>query len=279
MAPAGAINRHKLGLPPLEQTYNSINITRGRGRGRGARARGSYSVPRGTYTATWSKGPAKNASGSVHKKLVLNKSHAADVTTYGKPTSNADTSSHDGQHAPISYSVIKPTSLSTAQDGQPSTSTLSNDTIISQKQTRAMHDPNVMKTHPTINSRRNIIIDGVTFISDSSGRKLVRKDCMTIHYSLAAEELACLHGTGLTDFTCPAHAGTSASNVPKNAHVSVGGQSYVRTKSSNLISADLAKRSVTEAKRKRLDNLVGIIKGVQKARGYKRLVLPSNTDR
>ena len=47
---------------------------------------------------------------------------------------------------------------------------------------------------------------------------------------------------------------------------SVGGQSYVRTKSGNLLSVDLVKRRDLEAKNKRLNKLVETVKGVQKAR-------------
>lgn len=53
----------------------------------------------------------------------------------------------------------------------------------------------------------------------------------------------------------------------------IGGEAYVRTKSGNLISASLVKKRELEAKKKRLDQLVGVIKSVQGARGWVSLFL------
>lgn len=60
--------------------------------------------------------------------------------------------------------------------------------------------------------------------------------------------------------------GSSNSMTSTPSKTSVGGQSFVRTKSGNLISVDLVKKRELEAKRKRLDDLLGVVKNVQKAR-------------
>ncbi|KAL8280389.1 hypothetical protein RQP46_007306 [Phenoliferia psychrophenolica] len=94
-------------------------------------------------------------------------------------------------------------------------------------------------------------VDGVVFISDARGTKLVRK-----------------LGGGTP--TLPLTTSTSSS-TPRRT--SVSGTQYIRTKSGNLVSLEFARkrkdaleRKAIEDKKDRLDRLVGIVKGVQGAR-------------
>ncbi|KAM0749500.1 hypothetical protein T439DRAFT_327186 [Meredithblackwellia eburnea MCA 4105] len=93
---------------------------------------------------------------------------------------------------------------------------------------------------------KEVVIDGVTFISDPKRHRLVRK-------------------TG--------EASTSSESTPTKRSTSISGTRYIRTKSGNLVSIDFAKKKkdkAMEEKKERLDRLVGIVKGVQGARDAER---------
>lgn len=98
-----------------------------------------------------------------------------------------------------------------------------------------------------------IIINGVTFVSDASGRKLVRKDS---NNQLDTKG----KGRAIDD-------SNNNANMSTPSKTSIDGQAYVRTKSGNLIStAVLKKRQEMAAKKKRINELVAVAKNVQKAR-------------
>lgn len=102
-----------------------------------------------------------------------------------------------------------------------------------------------------IKQGNEIIINGVTFVSDSSGRKLVRKDSSS-RLDIKGKGKALLDDNNTT-------------STPSKT--SIDGQAYVRTKSGNLIStAVLKKRQEMAAKKKRINDLVAVAKNVQKAR-------------
>lgn len=104
-----------------------------------------------------------------------------------------------------------------------------------------------------IKQGNEIIINGVTFVSDATGRKLVRKDSSS---NIDAE------GKGKAKAMLDDSDTTSTPSK-----TSIDGQAYVRTKSGNLIStAVLKKRQEMAAKKKRISELVAVAKNVQKAR-------------
>lgn len=135
-----------------------------------------------------------------------------------------------------------------------------------------------------INPGREVVINGIIFIADAKGKKLVRKSCRLLGKEQGPHKPA--HSASLTPLTtlslacaslCRSTAtmqtnsavatGNPTESTSTPSKTSIDGQFYVRTKSGNLISSDLVKKRELEAKKKRLDHLVGVIKGVQKARG------------
>ncbi|GAA6027199.1 hypothetical protein JCM8097_002477 [Rhodosporidiobolus ruineniae] len=108
--------------------------------------------------------------------------------------------------------------------------------------------------------KREVVIDGVVFVADARGNKLVRKP--------DADPSALPPSTS-------APPSPSLSTPKRTSHL---GTTYIRTKSGNLVSLAFARRrkELADAKRERdeqmrdkgerLDKLVGVIKGVQGAR-------------
>ncbi|CAD6579966.1 MAG: hypothetical protein CYPHOPRED_001050 [Cyphobasidiales sp. Tagirdzhanova-0007] len=255
---SGAINRHKLGLPPLQQPSENSHNRTGRGRGRG-RGRGSYYATRG---ASASIGPARNATGSLHRKLVLNNGSATTTAMSVKPNiasvSAAPSTAEEG--------IDDLQSSKTSSKGQPLawTSAISRPTPYLQR--TMMNDSNASdlpfnNRSAAVQSGQDIVINGLTFISDASGMKLVRKDSLVANSALTK--------TRQVDKS----SNKAAMHKSTPVKTSVGGQSYVRTKSGNLLSVDLVKRRDLEAKNKRLNKLVETVKGVQKARSKDFLAL------
>lgn len=106
-----------------------------------------------------------------------------------------------------------------------------------------------------------LTINGVTFIADRTGRKLVRKESESGSTDATAFTGVDVKGKG----KAISSEDSSAASTPSKT--SINGQAYVRTKSGNLIStAVLKKRQELAAKKKRISDLVGIARTVQKAR-------------
>jgi hypothetical protein len=102
-----------------------------------------------------------------------------------------------------------------------------------------------------------LTINGVTFIADRTGRKLVRKE----------SESSSTNAIAAVDVKGKGKAISDDSSASTPSKTSINGQAYVRTKSGNLIStAVLKKRQELAAKKKRISDLVGIARTVQKAR-------------
>ncbi|BGP48142.1 hypothetical protein JCM10450v2_004014 [Rhodotorula kratochvilovae] len=105
--------------------------------------------------------------------------------------------------------------------------------------------------------QREVVIDGVVFVADQRGNKLVRKpDADRASATIAA-------------------AGPPSPSLSTPKRASHLGTTYIRTKAGNLVSLAFArrrkeladaKREEMSAKGERLDRLVGVVKGVQAAR-------------
>lgn len=197
----------------------------------------------GSASAASSSKPATAPTASVHRKLVLN-----NPTSDGEGSTKVVFADTKGDNKPVSIAQAKAPAPPKAATG------------------------------------REVIIDGIAFVSDANGKKLVRKE-RTPQPSSKSTGQTCI-GTAIcrvkeADLSKPVVSTPTTSSGPLISIISrktkpksggtpvkatFGGQSYVRTKSGNLVKADLVKKREMAEKRKRLDNLVGIIKNNQKAR-------------
>ncbi|GAA6011908.1 hypothetical protein JCM10207_003426 [Rhodosporidiobolus poonsookiae] len=230
-----AIQQHKATPPP----YAPRGRGRGRGRGGGPGGRGGSSYARGVPThrnATW-VAPGLQPPSAPSRSQTTSPFDAATPTDF--PMASAEGSRpvtpgasrvgfRSGGVTPVKQQLDQ---LSVAgdkgKDKQPAPA-------------------------------REVVIDGVVFVADARGNKLVRKP-----------------GADPSTVASPAPPSPSLSTPKRTSHL---GTTYIRTKAGNLVSlafarkrkeqADARKKAEDEmrAKGERLDQLVGIVKGVQGAR-------------
>lgn len=104
-----------------------------------------------------------------------------------------------------------------------------------------LSNPIASTSNPTTSTSalpHEVTIDGVVFVSDAAGRKLVRK-------------------------TAAAESSTSSSSTPTRA--SVSGQTFVRTKSGNLVALSLVQKRSNAAKVKRMNSMINMTRGAHRS--------------
>ncbi|KAK4053246.1 hypothetical protein OIO90_004020 [Microbotryomycetes sp. JL221] len=118
-------------------------------------------------------------------------------------------------------------------------------------------------TTTTNNAPRQVVIDGVTFVSDPRGNKLVRRKSIDVPTTSSS-----------TASIAPKPTNESTS-TPKRA--SISGQTYIRTKGGNLVSIEYARRmkqindaKLVKRKQQTVDKLVDIVGQAQRARDANR---------
>lgn len=266
---------------PHQQAHNTVT-----------RKNNTWTAPSAASTST--SASASNdgsaASGSRHKTLVLNNTTATDKSKSVSPAGATSTPLPAVEGASEAPTRAGSSSLGETPVGSEAatvageckledSSSSTGPTTITEEQTSEedkkdeqedveMEDGEIDESTPPppepkkppislIKQGNEIIINGVTFVSDASGRKLVRKDSNSINSSSKIDT----KGKGkMTEIT-----NTEATSTPSKT--SIDGQAYVRTKSGNLIStAVLKKRQEMAEKKKRINELVAVAKNVQKAR-------------
>ncbi|GAA5871584.1 hypothetical protein JCM1840_007323 [Sporobolomyces johnsonii] len=114
--------------------------------------------------------------------------------------------------------------------------------------------------------QREVVIDGMVFVADSRGNKLVRKTGPPIPSTSAVDSPAT---PSVSAPLSPVPSSPALAGTPKRAsHL---GTTYIRTKSGNLVSLAFARERKAKAdemrgKRERLDKMLGVLQGVQQAR-------------
>lgn len=231
-----------------------------------ARANNTWTAAQAASPSSSSSGAASN--GSKHKKLVLNnpgKGKSVSPSTSDSvplpPDVGVDSRVSQSQEA----SVAGVDTLAIAAEASREQPAASEQTKAAEAQEdedmeegeideSTLPPPEPKKPPISLVKQGNeIIINGVTFVSDASGRKLVRKDSSSQ-----------LDGKGKGRALDSRDHSASMSTPSKT---SIDGQAYVRTKSGNLIStAVLKKRQELAAKKKKINELVAVAKSVQKAR-------------
>lgn len=245
--------------------------------GRGGRQHNITRV-NNTWTAA-SVSPSTSTSSdavgsSRHKKLVLNnpvkgKSVSPATIESALPTLPSETQSVATPDTPVaSHDLTTPaeaaqTSASTEEPNKTTPTTLEEDVDMEEGEIDESKLPPPEPKKPPISlikQGNEIIINGVTFVSDPSGRKLVRKDSTSTTTSGKSD----VKGKGkMVD----GGSNTDTSTTSTPSKTSIDGQAYVRTKSGNLIStAVLKKRQEMAEKKKSINALVTVAKNVQKAR-------------
>ena len=120
---------------------------------------------------------------------------------------------------------------------------------------------------PAAPEPRQVTIDGVVFVADPRGNKLVRNPTRHAHTEEAPADSAPASGE-------PAAPAPSAGPLTPR-RLSHLGTTYIRTKTGNLVSLAFARkqkeladarRAQMDHKRERLDQLVGVVQSVQGAR-------------
>ncbi|KAG2187664.1 hypothetical protein INT44_005354 [Umbelopsis vinacea] len=121
----------------------------------------------------------------------------------------------------------------------PLASTARSNSISSSLQTPSNHTSMLSQSEPTKSGQnRTVVINGVTFVTDASGKKLTRQDL--IPSSTASSLMAKLQTTQPSLTTAPVY-------TPPKAEIE--GVEYVRTKGGNLVRAELVKdRLIRKAK-------------------------------
>lgn len=256
------------------------------------RKNNTWTAPSAASTST-SASASKDgsaASGSRHKTLVLNNTTATDKAKSVSPAGAASTplpavggaseaatpaGSSSLDETPVCSEVATVAGDSKVDVGSSSTNpaTVTDEQKAKEDKKEEQEDvemedgeidestlpPPEPKKPPIslIKQGNEIIINGVTFVSDASGRKLVRKDSHSNNNSSKIDT----KGKGkMAEIT-----NAEATSTPSKT--SIDGQAYVRTKSGNLIStAVLKKRQEMAEKKKRINELVAVAKNVQKAR-------------
>ncbi|GAA5981715.1 hypothetical protein JCM10908_004575 [Rhodotorula pacifica] len=240
-----AINQHKAAPSYRGRGAASYGYApRGRGGGARGRGRGGGATTPSYKNATW-VAPGLQAA----------------ATTSGGDTTPTTTA------APSAFASASATPLSypNSRSATPSSSRINGPTPSTSTLVAAAASPDAPPP-PT----REVTIDGVVFVADPRGNKLVRKQS---------------HG-GTSGATATASAATTATTTtPTDAappltprRLSHLGTTYIRTKTGNLVSLAFARkqkdladakrrqREEMQNKRERLDKLVGVVKSVQGAR-------------
>lgn len=200
---AGAINKHKIhaaGYPLVS-----------RGRGRGKSYQTSYHRPAPTYypNGVPAQQTFRHPAPSVNKKLVLNGPNkiASSDPSIAKSAKSAIIPSAPQPPKMTTGSHHKTLILNGVQPARPSSST----------------------SKPVAGKRMSI--NGVAFVRDPSGRKLIRE------------------GVDISPST--PISGSSAKFVFTPKRLQVDGVEYVRTKSGNLVRAELVRKKLLEIAEKR----------------------------
>ncbi|KAK4703501.1 hypothetical protein P7C70_g2717, partial [Phenoliferia sp. Uapishka_3] len=237
-----SINHHKATLAEGGAPRGSRGAYRGRGRGRGA--------PTHTHRNTTWVAPGRQLPSGV--------ATPTDPLTSAQPL------------VPVQVPLSTPVPVSVPVGGFRNKTLILNQPNLAPS-TSASADLSTPKraTPVAIQPGTEYIVDGVVFVSDARGNKLVRKPGALMPPSLvrlvSSDNLLLSAGTSLLV------AGTPDSSTPRRT--SVSGMQYIRTKSGNLVSLEFARKrkeamekGVLQDKKDRLDRLVGIVKGVQDAR-------------
>ena len=98
----------------------------------------------------------------------------------------------------------------------------------------------IASTSSSTQTPKEVTIDGVIFVSDAAGRKLVRK-------AVAAS----------SDPSTPA--------APSPARASISGQTFVRTKSGNLVAQSLVQKRANADKVKRINSMLNMTRGAHRS--------------
>ncbi|GAA5824133.1 hypothetical protein JCM11251_001535 [Rhodosporidiobolus azoricus] len=226
---SSAIEQHKhTGYPPTQSFGNRGGRGRGRGRGRGGFARGGAGGGASTThrNATWVAPGLQTQStattpASTVAELVATRSNGASTPTEG-----------------MSKLVVG--------DGKGK----------EKEQTTPMLRP--VQPVPGKPQAREVVIDGVVFVADARGNKLVRKP-----------------DADPSTASATAPPSPSLGTPKRTSHL---GTTYIRTKTGNLVSLAFARKRKEQAearkkveeemlaKGERLERLVGVIGGTQAAR-------------
>lgn len=265
---AGAIQDHKDGADAQGPSARA-SARRGRGRGAGARGRGRGGrggAPKPSYRNTTWVAPVKDQEQA---------SASAD-----RGDGAADRARRDLSSSPESSTKTSLPPRNPEQDAPMAASSSSTEFAEAPKTTALPAAP------------RQVVIGGVTFVADARGNKLVRKSSResplyrgfrrrgaAVHQSCPTEETSSAPPASASATSNaeegPPNAGPSSLTPRRMSHL---GTTYIRTKTGNLVSlafarkqkeiADARKARAEEfdAKRERLDKLVGVVKDVQGAR-------------
>ncbi|SCZ98532.1 BZ3500_MvSof-1268-A1-R1_Chr3-1g05446 [Microbotryum saponariae] len=299
---SNAIAQHKAHVaatgeaPVYPTTWNpGRGNSRGRGasRGRGVRGWGGRGGRGGAFVhrnATW------HAPALARTSSATTPSSASSSTTPVATTPFATTS-----RPPVPVGGFRNKVLVLNKDQSPAATSTST-TTINTESTSTTSPPStttsttLSSTAPSASTSRHapmkeVLIDGVKFITDARAHKLIRKTSATTG-KFAAPHSPSLLSQNLTLSLPPAPtmASTSSSSDPTKAltprRASVSGTTYIRTKNGNLISLDVARKRKElsdkkhfEAKKARLDRLVGIVHDVQNARNSARSTRTSGSKR
>ncbi|GAA5999074.1 uncharacterized protein JCM10292_003307 [Rhodotorula paludigena] len=252
-----AIEQRKAGTytPP---PYTSARGRGSRGRGRGGRG-ASFAPHR---NATW-VAPGRSGASTP---AAADESNPNPATSSSRPVTPAVVPPPPGPKGYRNQTLVLNKPANTDAAAEQSTSTASS-TIASGRTTpigtqTAAETPKPAPTVPPP-AQREVVIDGVVFVADTRGNKLVRKPDAAPSDSVASAA------------STATPSSPSLSTPRRTSHL---GTTYIRTKSGNLVSLAFARRRKELAdaraakgeellgKRERLDKLVGMVKGVQAAR-------------
>lgn len=237
--------------PPYSFANNArgSSSSRSRGRGsmtasyRGGRGRGGFTFHpgKGIWVATppASLPPAPGAG--PHRKLVNN-----NTSSGGANAGSSSSSTAQIPQVPVQQHYPPSKHLKLVNNA-PSTSATANSSAVM----------------PSSRPLQDVVIDGVVFTCDATGRKLVRKGDFFSFFFLAPKTRYIQTRIEVTDANAPM-APTAGPSTPSK--VSVAGQDYVRTKSGNLIAKSLVTSRALDAKRRRLNGLGDTIKHTQNMR-------------
>ncbi|WFD30520.1 hypothetical protein MSPP1_001541 [Malassezia sp. CBS 17886] len=251
---SGAIDsrRREADAPRTVRGASSVSALRGRGvraRGRGTTGRAA----RGRFS-----GPPLAARASRHRSVVFPHAPPGDGMHQGA----ADTAHADGVQAQwVKRTSSSSVALVNAAVYQPSTP--------AREDAAGAHAHGNAHARPKVprrphDARREVIVDGVVFVFDGSGTKLVKKSTLPDDgASRSSADVRAGEGEGGGPVRMAAAAHDAAAQTTRGSldtgtplFTSVDGQKFIRTKRGNLIShALVAERLAAREKRARIQHL------------------------